>query len=119
MAGHDVRGRRTVMSSTLAGVASAVNFGAPHWPRVHSAVLGSRSRAVNNEQNRKDHGRGGCYPKRSNAANLVDQDCDEKAEQREAIKARHDAAQQCQNPSVSYLRCGEGTDHTQSDRKWS
>ena len=69
------------------------------------------------KEDRKGHGRHSRNTKRRQGAQSVDQDRNEKAEQRETIEARHDAPEQCQNPSVAGLSCGEGTDHTQRDRK--
>ena len=55
------------------------------------------------KEDRKGHGRCSRNTKRSDAAHSVDQDSDEKAEQRETIQTRHDAPEQCQNPSMATL----------------
>ena len=69
------------------------------WRARRSAIGDFRSWRLGDQKDRKDHGSPGSQAKRRPAAPPVNGHSDQKAEQREAIEAWHDPAQQCKHPA--------------------
>jgi hypothetical protein len=107
------------MSSTLVGATRTGNVTRCATGRglYESAARINRIPRAGRKKDRKDHGRRGRNPKRRHSAQSVDQNSNQKAEQREPVEARDDSAQQCKNPGVASLCCRKGADHAQRDGK--
>jgi hypothetical protein len=89
------------MSSTLVAATRAGNVTRCATGRgvYESAALSVRAGPPRRKEDRKDHSCRSRTTKRRQSAQSVDQDSNQKAEHRESIEPRHEATEQCQNPS--------------------